>query len=84
MVPGPILGSWPRSIALGACFWTAVGLVAVLPEMTVSHDFGKATLLSLVQWWSWGLLAPAIVAVDTRLPFSSRQPLPASLRCSGC
>jgi two-component system, LytTR family, sensor kinase len=75
MVPGPILGSWPRSIALGACFWTAVGLVAVLPEMTVSHDFGKATLLSLVQWWSWGLLAPAIVAVDTRLPFSSRQPV---------
>ena len=72
---GPTRGSWPRSIALGACFWTAVGLVAVLPEMTVSHDFGKATLLSLVQWWSWGLLAPAIVAVDGRLPFSGRQPV---------
>ena len=65
----------PRSIALGACFWTAVGLVAVLPQMTVSHDFGKATLLSLVQWWSWGLLAPVIAAVDARLPFSSRQPV---------
>jgi two-component system, LytTR family, sensor kinase len=67
------MSTWPRSIVLGACFWTAVGLVALLPQMTVSHDFGKTMLLSLIQWWSWGLLAPVITAVDARLPFSSRQ-----------
>jgi two-component system LytT family sensor kinase len=73
-IADPTRRSWPKTIALGFCFWTAVGLVAVLPEMTVSHDFGKATLQSFVQWWSWGLLAPVIAAVDERLPFSSRQP----------
>src|ERR1700722_11579389 len=72
-MPVPTRGSRARSIALGACFWSAVAVVAMLPEMTVKHDFGKTALLSLVQWWSWGLLAPVIVAVDERLPFSSRQ-----------
>jgi two-component system LytT family sensor kinase len=72
-MPGRTHGSWTRSVALGACFWSAVAVVAMLPEMTVKHDFAKTALLSLVQWWSWGLLAPVIVAVDERLPFSSRQ-----------
>jgi two-component system, LytTR family, sensor kinase len=29
---------------------------------------------ALAQWWSWGLLAPAIIAVDRALPFSPAQP----------
>jgi two-component system LytT family sensor kinase len=62
-----------RSIALWVCFWTVVALVAGLPEMTVSHDVGMVTLYSFIHWWSWGLLAPVIAAVDERLPFSSRQ-----------
>src|ERR1700749_679415 len=69
-MPAPTHGSRARSIALGACFWSAVAVVAMLPEMTVKHDFGKIALMSLVQWWSWGLLAPVILAVDERLPFS--------------
>ncbi|MFZ0551798.1 MAG: histidine kinase [Steroidobacteraceae bacterium] len=33
-----------------------------------------ATIASaLAQWWSWGLLAPAIIAVDRALPFSASQ-----------
>ena len=45
-MPGPTHGSRARSIALGACFWSAVAVVAMLPEMTVKHDFGKTALLS--------------------------------------
>jgi two-component system LytT family sensor kinase len=57
-------------IAIGA--WTAIGLLFALPN--VSSDRGWRPLLgSLAQWWSWGLLAPLIVAVDSRLPFSSKQ-----------
>jgi len=66
--------SWLRWVALGGCFWSAVALVFVIPQLAHSGDWRRALLSSLAQWWSWGLLAPAITAIDAHLPFSSRQP----------
>ena len=61
------------SAVLAGCSWTAVALVFVLPELVQRSDWWAALLSALAQWWSWGLLAPGIIAIDQRLPFSSQQ-----------
>ena len=53
--------------------WTAIGLVFALPGMSTGPDWRRSLLASLAQWWSWGLVAPLIVAVDRRLPSSEKQ-----------
>jgi two-component system, LytTR family, sensor kinase len=55
-------------VALAGCFWTIVALVFLLPELAQRDDWRAALLSSLAQWWSWGLLAPVITAIDRRLP----------------
>jgi two-component system LytT family sensor kinase len=58
---------------LAAAAWTAIGLVFALPGMSAGPDWRRALLASLTQWWSWGLVAPLIVAADRRLPSSEKQ-----------
>ena len=53
--------------------WTAIGLVFALPGMSTGPDWRRSLLGSLAQWWSWGLVAPLIVAIDRRLPSSEKQ-----------
>jgi signal transduction histidine kinase len=53
--------------------WTAIGLVFALPGMSAGPDWRRSLLGSLAQWWSWGLVAPLIVAADRRLPSSEKQ-----------
>jgi two-component system LytT family sensor kinase len=62
-----------RTLALGAATWTAIGLVFALPGLALGGDWRRPLLASLAQWWSWGMLAPVIVAVDQWMPFSSKQ-----------
>jgi signal transduction histidine kinase len=64
---------WLRGITLAFSFWTAVGLVFALPRLANSAAWRDTLLSSLAEWWSWGLLAPIVIAVDQRLPFSSKQ-----------
>lgn len=60
-------------VAIAAGAWTAVGVLFALPAI-LSGTGGRPNLLaSLAQWWSWGLVAPLIVAVDRRLPSSDKQ-----------
>jgi two-component system LytT family sensor kinase len=63
---------WLQRGLLAALIWTAIGFVFALPAMTAGGNWHRSLLGSLAQWWSWGLLAPVIVAVDQRLPFSSK------------
>ena len=65
--------SWPQRIALAICFWTGIALIFVLPQLSPGSNWRMALLSALSQWWSWGLLAPLITAVDMRLPFTSKQ-----------
>jgi signal transduction histidine kinase len=65
---GLLSGRIGRGLAFAAG-WTLVGCVFALPALTAEH-WRLQLLGSLTQWWSWGLLAPAIVAVDRRLPWS--------------
>ena len=57
----------------GAVFWTSVGLVFALPQLSMAGTGQRPLWASLASWWSWGLLTPAIGAIDHRLPFTSRQ-----------
>jgi len=60
-------------ILVAAAAWTALGVVFALPGMTAGPDWRRALLGNLAQWWSWGLVAPLIVATDRRLPSSDKQ-----------
>ena len=62
-----------KLIALAVLFWTALGIVFALPSIANGNNWRSTVLLSIASWWAWGLLAPFIVAVDQRLPFTSRQ-----------
>ena len=70
-------GRWPRSgvarAALLAALWTVVAVVFALPNIGGSGSALLAIAFSLTQWWSWGAIAPLVVAADRRLPFSDRQ-----------
>ncbi len=67
-----LTGSRPGRIVLAALGWTLIGCVFALPGLS-GGNWRRSLLSSLTQWWSWGLVAPLIVAADRRLPFSARQ-----------
>jgi len=56
-----------------ALAWTSVGLVFALPDISTGNNWPRSLLAALSQWWSWGLVAPIIIALDRRLPFSEKQ-----------
>jgi two-component system, LytTR family, sensor kinase len=58
---------------LAVVAWTAIGLLFSLPGMAASGNWRRALIGSLAQWWSWGLVAPLILAVDRLLPSSDKQ-----------
>ena len=60
-------------IALASLGWSVIGCIFALPNITMANGWRMPLLGSLALWWSWGLLAPLIVAVDLRLPFSGTQ-----------
>jgi two-component system, LytTR family, sensor kinase len=62
-----------RRGALAFAFWTAVGLVFALPGLGSGASVARVVASALAQWWSWGLLSPAIIALDRALPFSASQ-----------
>lgn len=66
------------SFLLAAGFWTAVALVFALPSLSDRLD-SQVLLASLVHWWSWGGLAPVIIAINDRLRLPSQQKLAAHL-----
>jgi two-component system, LytTR family, sensor kinase len=67
------LGTRTGRLLAAAGAWTALGVVFALPGMSAGPNWRRVLLASLAQWWSWGLVALFIVAVDRRLPFSERQ-----------
>lgn len=62
-----------RLLALGLVGWTVIGLVFALPAVAAGNDASRVLLGSLAQWWSWGVLAVAIVTTDRRLPISPQR-----------
>jgi len=67
-----LISTWVGRALLAALFWSLLGLIFTLSMYAMSGWLGSL-LLSLAQWWSWGLMAPLIFAFDRRLPFTARQ-----------
>jgi hypothetical protein len=67
------LGSRTGRIALAAVGWSVIGCIFALPNISMANGWRMPLLGSLALWWSWGVLAPLIVAADLRLPFSETQ-----------
>ena len=63
----------PGRSVLAVLAWTILGCLFAWPDLSVGIDWRRALLVSLAQWWSWGILTPVTVWADRRLPFSSKQ-----------
>jgi two-component system, LytTR family, sensor kinase len=65
-------GSYSRlSLALISLLaWTAVGVVFAVPRFASNAAWWFVLRTSFAEWWTWGLLVPAIVAVDRYLPIA--------------
>ena len=50
--------------------WTAIGVVFAVPRFASNAAWWFVLRTSLADWWAWGLLVPAIIAVDRRLPIA--------------
>ena len=61
-----------RSAGLAILGWTAVAAVFALPGLSTGGDWRRPLWSACAQWWSWGLVAPLIVAADRRLPCSEK------------
>jgi two-component system LytT family sensor kinase len=59
-------------LLVAATAWTAIGVIFALPSLGNDH-FNQTLRMSLAEWWSWGVMTPAIVMLDRRLPFPGRQ-----------
>jgi two-component system, LytTR family, sensor kinase len=59
---------WIAAIPL----WSTLGVLFALPGLS-SGKWGRYLLISLIQWWSWGLVTPLIFWLDARLPFKENQ-----------
>jgi signal transduction histidine kinase len=68
----PMLKTRTGHWLLAALSWTVLGCLFALPSL--STGAGRMALFgSLAQWWSWGLIAPFILAFDRRLPLTRKQ-----------
>lgn len=70
---GALFSKWMRRTLLATLLWTTLGFIFALPSLSTPAAWRQNLLSYLALWWSWGLLAFVIVAVDVRLPFSGTQ-----------
>jgi signal transduction histidine kinase len=53
--------------------WSVLGCLFSLPSLSARGNWRMYLMMSLAQWWSWGLVTPVILATDRRLPFTDKQ-----------
>jgi two-component sensor histidine kinase len=64
--------SWVGRCVLAVIFWTVLSVFFSLPALAAGK--GLQSMRGVFAWcWSWGLVAPFILAFDRRLPFSGKQ-----------
>jgi two-component system, LytTR family, sensor kinase len=59
-----------RVVLLSLLALTAVGIVFAVPSFASAASWWLTLRTSLAEWWAWGLLVPAIIAVDRHLPIT--------------
>jgi sensor histidine kinase YesM len=63
--------SWAVRIVLAAVGLTVLGVLFALPTLG-TKEWHNELYQYLAQFWVWGLLTPAIIVFDRRLPFSGK------------
>ncbi len=63
------------SLFLAFVFWTAIGLVFALSRTGTGQGAWSVVMPALIEWWTWGILSPLIIAVDRKLPFYGERSL---------
>ena len=66
---GRLCGRWWGMALLGAVVCTGAGILFALPVFGTDH-WHEELRIYLAQFWAWGLLTPAIVLLDRRLPYA--------------
>jgi two-component system, LytTR family, sensor kinase len=69
---GGVARRWWGMAVIGAVVCTAAGILFALPQLGSDHWHDEIRIY-LAQFWAWGLLTPAIVFLDRRLPFGARE-----------
>ncbi len=69
---GRLMRNWVVLVLLSAVGWTIVGWIFALPNLMSDH-WEQSLRSYLAEFWAWGFIAPMIVVLDRRLPFSGRQ-----------
>lgn len=64
--------TWAGRVLFAGALWTSIGFIFALPNLGMGPR-RVVVLSALALWWSWGLLAFVIIAVDARLPFLAVQ-----------
>ena len=62
---------WTHWIA-AILLWSTLGVLFAVPGLSLGN-WSRTLLVSLAQWWSWGLVAPLVFWTDARLPFKENQ-----------
>jgi two-component system LytT family sensor kinase len=68
---GRLCSKWWGLAMVGAVVCTAAGTLFALPEFGTVHWHDEIRIY-LAQFWIWGLLTPAIVWLDRRLPYAGK------------
>ncbi len=68
---GRLTKLWAVRVLLAAVALTVLGVLFALPTLG-TKDWHNELYTYLAQFWVWGLLTPAIIAFDRRLPFSGK------------
>ena len=63
---------WWVLVLAGAVVFTVAGVLFALPTLGTDRWHDELRIY-LAQFWSWGLITPAIISLDRRLPFSGRE-----------
>jgi len=69
---GRLCSRWWGVALLGAVVCSAAGMLFALPTLGTNHWHDEVRIY-LAQFWIWGLLTPAIVLFDRRLPIPERE-----------
>jgi signal transduction histidine kinase len=66
---GWLCSRWWGMALVGAVVCTGAGILFALPVFGTDH-WHEELRIYLAQFWAWGLLTPAIVLLDRRLPYA--------------
>jgi two-component system LytT family sensor kinase len=67
-----VIGRLVWRVLVSILVWTAIGWIFSLPDLNSGH-YEYSLRVNLLECSAWGFLAPLVLAIDRRLPFTGKQ-----------